>query len=384
MMKKYFALFFILPLLMACNMSKDNAVATIEVENLTDFDRTIETIEVEWKAIEGEQVSPDSVIVVDEASGGEIPSQVCYDMSGEPEMLVFQVQMDKKTSASYLVKKATPQAYESKVYGAVYSSRYNDFAWENDVVAFRVYQESLIPIDGPSGGVDVWSKRTNVLILDKWFAHGHYHTDHGEGCDFYKVGPTLGAGGFGFVYDGKLIQHSNYITSKVIANGPVRFQALLSFPAVLVGDKTITLSKMITLDAGQNLNKFDIYLSEPCTSAQLAAGIVLRPEGGDVKAGEEDGFLAYWQPENKEHGFTGVGIVAEAKTKAKVLEVDNHVVMASSSKDKSFSYYAGACWSKADNAGSPLVSPNSKEGWESYLVRYAQQVKQPLSVKVIR
>ena len=66
-------------------------------------------------------------------------------------------------------------------------------------MAFRIYGQALVPIDGPSNGIDLWYKRTSDLIIDKWYANdlagiASYHNDNGEGLDDYKVGRTLGAG----------------------------------------------------------------------------------------------------------------------------------------------------------------------------------------------
>ena len=61
-----------------------------------------------------------------------------------------------------------------------------------------VYGPALKATGEISNGMDFWAKRIEGLI-DKWYENdlsgvASYHTDHGEGLDYYKVGRTLGLG----------------------------------------------------------------------------------------------------------------------------------------------------------------------------------------------
>jgi hypothetical protein len=98
-------------------------------------------------------------------------------------------------------------ASEMKVmaYGRFVPEREDDFTWENDKVAFRVYG----PSSGGKGsvsGVDPWFKKVDYSIIDKWYANFlqdiSYHEDHGEGYDIYHVGPSRGVGGTAIWVDG--------------------------------------------------------------------------------------------------------------------------------------------------------------------------------------
>lgn len=56
-----------------------------------------------------------------------------------------------------------------KAYGRFVPEREDDFTWENDKVAFRVYG----PSSGGKGqvsGVDAWFKKVPYSIIDKWYA----------------------------------------------------------------------------------------------------------------------------------------------------------------------------------------------------------------------
>jgi pectinesterase len=44
--------------------------------------------------------------------------------------------------------------------------------------------------------------------------HDYFHSDNSLGIDFYNIGPTLGCGGLGVWFDGKLYRSENYYVSK--------------------------------------------------------------------------------------------------------------------------------------------------------------------------
>tara|TARA_A200000159_G_scaffold161456_2_gene183444 strand:- start:3798 stop:4106 length:309 start_codon:yes stop_codon:yes gene_type:complete len=64
--------------------------------------------------------------------------------------------------------------------------RLDDFAFENDKVAFRLYGPAL-QASAENNGTDCWLKRVDYPIIDKWYqrhAQGKsYHEDTGEGYD---------------------------------------------------------------------------------------------------------------------------------------------------------------------------------------------------------
>jgi hypothetical protein len=81
--------------------------------------------------------------------------------------------------------------------------RLDDFAWENDRIGHRTYGPALAaPAPPGSGkevlvtsGLDLWFKRVDYPIIDRWYnkGHDHYHKDEGEGMDMYNVGKSRGA-----------------------------------------------------------------------------------------------------------------------------------------------------------------------------------------------
>jgi len=92
------------------------------------------------------------------------------------------------------------------VFGREAPERKDDFAWENQMVAYRVYGPALEAAGEITSGIDVWSKRLPAFVIDSFYkrdaegARTHnpalsYHKDDGVGLDSYQVGPTRGCGG---------------------------------------------------------------------------------------------------------------------------------------------------------------------------------------------
>ena len=114
------------------------------------------------------------------------------------------------------------------VYARTVPERYDDIAWENDRIAHRMYGAALnSPAAGGErlrgSGIDVWAKRVQYPIIDRWYAKGHdqFHKDEeGEGLDLYSIGGSRGAGGTG-IWDGsKLWTSDNFTNARVLVNGP--------------------------------------------------------------------------------------------------------------------------------------------------------------------
>src|SRR5205085_8225450 len=93
-------------------------------------------------------------------------------------------------------------------YSRFVPERIDDYAWENDRVAFRTYgpvTQRIVEEGKPGGtlssGLDCWLKRVPYPVIDKWYKKsiegGSYHKDEGEGYDPYHVGLSRGCGGIG-------------------------------------------------------------------------------------------------------------------------------------------------------------------------------------------
>ena len=266
-------------------------------------------------------------------------------------------------------KRPAPQAKQI-TFGRFVPERMDDFAWENDRIAFRVYGPAL-EVETVSPGLDVWVKKVSHPIIDKWYLGKDYHKDHGEGADFYKVGPTLGCGGLGLYVDETVTMSRNFVTSKVIDNGPIRTTFELTFARWKAGQVTVSETKRISLDLGSNLNRIESHLTSSVRKLPLAAGIVKR-KGGQVAYDLMGSWMVYDEPTHAKNGTTRCALVMSNPTMPQITE--EHVMLTfSADTQKPVVYYTGASWDKSgqfSNAGA----------WQQYVRDFAQRVSHPIEI----
>ena len=211
----------------------------LTLTNPLDTRRSAETVELAAvdliKLVPGLDIKKIQVV---DAQGKPVLSQL-VDTDGDetPDQIVFQADFGPNESKAFrlrVAERGLAAEANYKVYGRFVRERHDDFAWENDVVAHRMYGPDLeIWKKDPltSSGVDVWVKRVPKLVVNEWYMTDDYHQDHGEGADFYAVGKSRGCGGLGIWSGGKLHVSKNFIGSRVLANGPIRLMFELSYAA---------------------------------------------------------------------------------------------------------------------------------------------------------
>lgn len=350
----------------------------VSVKNTMGIQRMAQTVEVSWRAItkRNKKVNADNVIVIDVISGKQIPSQLLYNGEKKPQSLIFQTDIAEGTELFFTVKTGTRAKYESKVYGRQVPERFDDFAWENDKVAFRMYGAALETQSDNAKGLDVWSKNTSELLLNKWYKNGDYHTNHGQGMDGYKVGMSLGSGDSAPFIDGKFIFPKNYSSYKIIDNGPIRLTFELYFVAWDVNGQQVTQTKHISLDAGSNLNKIVSHYYFKDGSLPIAAGVTKHANDGSIKIDHIHNYVSYWDKTDGkvDNGMIGVGVIFPADEKFKLVDEANHLLgLKTISKNQAFTYYQGNAWSR--NPSFP-----QEIDWIKYLEVYSKSLANPLIV----
>ena len=352
----------------------------VEVSNPTATARNCETVEIAWPQVTTlEGVTPENVVVC-AANGEQIPSQVIYRGEPEPQALIFQVHVDGNETARFTIGKGTREAYPAQAFGRQVPERYDDYAWENNKVAYRLYGPALETAPGEmlvTPGIDVWVKCTDKLVIDEWYARGHYHDNYGDGMDCYKVGRTLGGGSSAPFIDGKifLLPH-NYQTCKTLDNGPIRTSVELIYaPFAVDKEHTAALVKLITLDANQHFNRMDCLYTGDFEELPVAAGFVRH----DVKQTETgEGWFAMCEAASDSSDPVRDGDIygAVVWTGAEVLpEADGHTVAIKAvHPNEMLTYYAGTGWSQGGIA--------DMEAWIGQVEAAKAAVETPLQVVV--
>jgi hypothetical protein len=253
--------------------------------------------------------------------------------------------------------------------------RLDDFAWENDRTAHRVYGPAIMRDPKEmlvSAGVDVWSKRTRALVLDKWYASGDYHTDRGEGMDFYKVGKALGCGGLAVFNGGRLHPSSNFGKWTVLADGPLRAVFELSFDNWDAGGRQVSELRRVSIDAGTNFSRVE---SRFTADGPLDIGVGIAMREGEGRYSQGKGWMSYWEPPHGNNGADGSAACAVLLDGRHIPHEGQYLAVGKAQAGKPFVYHLGAGWSKSADFPAP-------EAWERYVKEAAQRLAEPVSVSV--
>jgi len=358
---------------MGCGPAKQEK--QLVVRNPADFDRT-ELASIPYQTFREHFPGNTAFRIIDPGSGKEVPYQLEKKGGDSIQNLLIWVSVRANDSLLLKVMAGQPDSIAPKTFARYVPERYDDFAWENDKIAFRMYGKALESRPDNAEGTDIWAKRTDKLIIDKWYKEADYHKDHGEGLDYYNVGMTLGAGDIAPVVDGKIVFSKHYRQHEVLDNGPLRSTFKLTYEPFQVNGQSVEVSKTISLDAGSQLNRVEVvYKLEKEDTLAVAAGIVLRKEEGQKISYPEAGITAYWEPAHGEDGHLGVAVLSKDPVRA-VREVDGQLLTQyRASSGQPLVYYNGGVWDKAGEI-------KDAKAWRSYLKQFKMRLEQPLNVSI--
>lgn len=332
-------------------------------------------------------------IHVKDTAGKELLCQAVdtdFDNLHKPDAVIFQADFSPGESKTFTVSSGAKLVYtkeQLKAHGRFVRERFDDFVWENDRIAHRTYGKALETWAGEpltSSTVDIWSKRTPRMVVDDWYmldtyagTGGNYHSDSGDGADFYSAGPSRGCGGNGLWAADKLWVSKNFVDSRVFANGPIRVMFELIYEPYDVNGMKVSEVKRITLDAGSQLDHFQSFYKPQGGGGSLISGIGIKKVNGQQKEfSAERGYLTVWEAVEKNNGMQGVALIVNPKIVEKQAEDKlNNLLLAKTGADNSISYWAGFAWDKAGRITTP-------EAWKKYVDEFAQGVASPIEVTV--
>ncbi len=328
---------------------------SILLSNTSTADFNQRVIELSWKELVRKyNISDTTYFSLQDQDGTEIPIQFEYLANGSVSKVLALVSVPAKGTTTLLMVKRKRTAYPSLVYGRYVPERKDDFAWENNKIAFRMYGRALQFTNENAHGIDVWAKRTSRLVINDWYKTGDYHIDHGEGLDFYSVGSTMGAGNIAPYFADTVFYPGNYTQWKIMEQGPLRLRFKLSYDSFMYRGVRVAFEKEIELRAGDHFNKITVSLnaSSP-VSVPMAVGVVTRKENGIFFFDKNAGLATYWEPAHPSHGTIGVGVVFSEKIK-KVSARSQQLFITKITNGRKFVYYAGATWDQQGDHRSAL------------------------------
>lgn len=390
-MKDLYKSILIVPLIVAltsCN--KKEPIKTISVKNMLDVERTFETVELTKELLKIDDLSGLAIRNM-ETKVLELTQEVDYEDDGIIDVILFQPKINANAETDFEIVKITdeqkPKA-ENLCYSRFVPERTDDYAWENNKVAFRIYgptaqrlKEKNDPNGTLSSGVDAWLKKVEYPIINKWYKKtttdtGTYHEDTGEGLDNFHVGISRGVGGIAAKVDGNYYYSKNYIKWRTITTGPIRTSFYLEYENWDAQGNTIKESRIVSLDLGQNFSKFDISIKG---INKISAGLTLHEKDGIVSGNTKKGWVSYWQP----HGNSelGTAIVASKDYFIDFETYDTDLIDQSNAYanlniiDNKVIYYAGFTWKESGQF-------HSKPYWENYLNTFSDCINNPLEVSI--
>jgi hypothetical protein len=375
---------FILATLVVTPFVGTAAQITVKAVNHIQLARPACTIELSGKDLAA--LGDLQKIHVKDSNGKEVLSQAVgtdLDELHKPDILIFQSDFAPGETKTFTLTTGGKHVYKKeqfKAHGRFVRERFDDFAWENDRIAHRMYGKALETWKGEpltSSTVDIWTKRVPQMVIDEWYMVDNYHNDTGQGADFYSAGATRGDGGNGLWSDGKLWVSKNFVDSRVLADGPVRVMFELVYEPFDVNGKRVSEVKRITLDAGRNLDHFQSFYKAEGDAGPLVSGIGLKKVAGEkVEFNAERGWLLSWEKVEKNQGMQGVAIVADAKAIDKQTEdKSNNLILVKIGPNNTLSYWAGFGWDKSGQFA-------DAEAWKKYVDDFAQGLQAPIEVTV--
>lgn len=317
---------------------------------------------------------------------------VDHDGDSIDDELIFLAVLKANEEKVFTVEssnKKTEVKTNVKTFSRLVPERIDDYAWENDLVAFRTYgpEAQRLVDDGEKGGtlssgMDCWLKRVNYPVINKWYKKytegGSYHKDDGEGYDPYHVGASRGCGGIGVWQNDSLYVSKNFISYKKIADGPVRNIFELTYAPWQADGVTINETKRITIDLGNQVYKVEDHVKASGAIPNVAIGITLHDGKGKAFADSVKGIFTYWEPIDDSEIGTGVFIdpstllgYEEYRTAKKDLS-QLHIIAKPENK---ITYYPGFAWKKAG----PI---QTHDEWNKYLDEFSQRLQNPVEVVV--
>ena len=353
------------------------SLVTITVENKENTPRTDEVISIPWPSLLAiwPNIDTANFSVLNVVTKEKIPFQFELQGKNTIQHLLLQVSLPMQSTITLSINKEKSSLQATKTYGRFVPERKEDFAWENDKIAFRMYGKELENTPKEMAyGMDVWVKSTQRMVINERYKRGRYHENLGDGMDYYHVGLTLGAGNIAPYLNDSIYYSRNYVRWKILDNGPLRTTFQLEYDDWDVAGKKVKAIKTISLDAGSQLNKVQaLYTYSDTSSLPIAVGIIKRKDPGTLLFDEKQGVMGYWEPEMGDYGITGVGCVFITNPTQMKLTNQQLLTISPSVKNKPFIYYTGAAWNKAGVY-------TSADQWFSYLSQFKQKLKNPLQI----
>jgi hypothetical protein len=159
------------------------------------------------------------------------------------------------------------------------------------------------------------------------------------------------------------VTSKNFRESRVLANGPIRLIFELYYP-------DFKETKRITLDAGQNFNRFESRYESPADTT-YAAGIKKVP-AAQFRIDRANGVIRHWEPVAQNAGEFGCAVIVDPATIVDIVEAENNQLIVARTPAR---YYVGSAWNRSGDFLEVADFDRAIDQW-------IQRVRSPLRVEV--
>jgi hypothetical protein len=309
-------------------------------------------------------------VVVRDVSNIERPTQWTHDGK-----LLMEVHVRPHGKAVFTLQPGTPAAFLSWVDGRQYPERWDDIAFENDRIGFRLYGPALQKHGEKGYGYDLWVKRTTELVLGELYRNDprlSFHLDYGKGVDCFAVGPTLGCGTPAMLQNGEIRFPWCYETYKILDKGPLRFTVQVDFPTTADG---ITEHRILSLDKGSNFVESTVWYEGLKRPTDVLAGFPVRSAGAETLV-KGDNYIQYADPTIEPERYQTQVYVAllfpDQTVDIDVVQQHGVGILRRYTSGQRFHYFIGAAWSEFD--------VRSQAEWQCRINGFMQMKKNPLQI----
>ncbi|MDR0833941.1 MAG: DUF4861 family protein [Candidatus Symbiothrix sp.] len=375
-MKKIFFVLIAAFLLTSCSAK----VANVVVKNTLDFDRKGEIVEVKIADLKADFNKKSYVLK--NASGEEVGYQL--SKANGTESLIFQADVPAQSSVTYSLTPGTPSPVAIKTTARFVPERSDDFAFENDFAAYRMYGPALEKIENPSNGIDIWMKYKDEPVMDKIYDGRlskpalSYHEDNGlGGFDSYDVKYTLGAGGVAPVTSQWWLGET-FDRYEIIEKGPLRSVFQLIYDTIHVENGTYQEILTITTEAGSPLNKAVVSFKGIDQPMKLVTGIFMHGDSVNTVYDRKHKILSYTKNvvTNKgvAKGQTYIGIYTPDAVGEAFVQDKTFAILNDYKAGDDLTYYFGGTWNG--------WKVPAEADWISNLVHFSQAKQNPLVIEI--
>jgi hypothetical protein len=376
----------LLPLLWPAPGHAATPVVVVTVDNPLPLARPAETVAVALRDLRvfAPDLDPRQAVVKD--AKGALRASQWVDTDGDEAMdeVVFQVDLGPRQSATFQITtgiRPPPTRADFQAFGRFVREAYDDFAWENDRVAHRVYgagRETRPKAPLTASGIEVWCKVKGALVINDWYLVGDAEGLPGGACPPLRAGPGVGGTA---LRDGEAFAPSrNFTRSRIYANGPIRLVFELDYAPWSANGTLVAERKRITLDAGAYFNVAESSFRWDGKGRPPVVGVGLaKPPRATLELDGKQGLLRGWTPlgpgTQPAAGFLGTVVLADPKRVVGVQDTATEAWLVANDPDTPLRYAFGSAWSKGGG-------PKSAAAWKRYVANLRERFLVPVEIRI--